>query len=267
MSNINKKCKISVDKPIIRNAPQILYGSVFPDKKGRLAGLFETKKNSIKVYQGASDFFLGSGEDLKCLRGMDLDFEVELAIIVDAVPMGVPVVDADKYIQVLTACNDFTYRSLASIDKASGFGFIQSKPLTSFCSCGILPLDNKAVWNNGLPVLDVSVLLNGKIFCEFSTVDMLYSFSELIAYCARTRDLPTGTVITSGAVSTFKNGSLSDGCIAERIMCAPPESSISTQNFLQDKDIVQVDFYQLGDGRATCSESIFGSLVNRVVMV
>ncbi|MHC8316446.1 fumarylacetoacetate hydrolase family protein [Pseudomonas sp. LB3P31] len=267
MSNINKQWEFNVGKPIIRGAPQILYGSVFPDKKGRLADFLGTRNNSIKVYQGASDFFLGPGEDLKCLRGLDLDFEVELAIIIDAVPMGVSVVDADKYIQLLTACSDFTYRSLASVDKTSGFGFIQSKPLTSFCSCGVLPLDNKVMWNDGFPVLDVSVLLNGVRFCEFSTVDMLYSFPELIAYCARTRDLPTGTVITSGAVSTFKSGSLNDGCIAEKIMRTSLGRSTFTPRFLQDKDVVQVDFYKLDAGRGARSESVFGSLVNRVVMV
>lgn len=140
-----KVCLPDFTGPIARQAPQIFYGSVFPNRKGRLSYQCESKKEPIRAYQGASDFFLGPGEELRVSENLDLDFEPELAVITDAVPAGVSVAEAEYHIKLLTGCNDFIYRKLVSSDRESGFGFIQSKPLTSFCGFGVLPSSNKTM--------------------------------------------------------------------------------------------------------------------------
>lgn len=44
-----------LEEPIVRSAPQILYGSAFPNRRTRV-GTHEDSRR-IDVYQGASDFF------------------------------------------------------------------------------------------------------------------------------------------------------------------------------------------------------------------
>ena len=253
----------SLTMPIVRQAPQIFYGSAFPNPKGRIDEWGEGKKQPIRIYQGASDFFLGPGEEIKVVEGLDLDFEAELAVITDAVPAGVSKAEAANYIRLLTACNDFTYRKLARSDRESGFGFVQSKPLTSFCAFGVLPSANKAMWNNGQPILGVKVTVNGEFFCEVSTVDMLYGFPELVAYCAKTRELPAGTIITSGAISTYGHG---DACIAEKQRRVKMDHDMSDVDFLKVGDVVSIDFFVLDEFGKYHPKSLFGTLENKVVV-
>lgn len=205
---------------------------------------------------------MGPTEDLKAIEGLDLDFEVELAVIIDAVPLGVSVVDAGNYIKVLTACNDFTYRKLAASDRKSGFGFVQSKALTSFCAFGLLPSTSTEMWNGGRPILGARVTLNGEVFCEISTLDMLSSFPEIVAYCAKTRDLPAGTVITSGAISTNGQG---DSCIAEKKYRLRMNCETCNVDFLQVEDVVKIEFFSLDRAGKFQSDSLFGPLENRVI--
>lgn len=243
--------------PIVRQAPQILYGSTFPNRQLRM-GIY-SESMAIHVYQGASDFFLGSGEALKIVEGLDLDFEAELAVILDAVPQGVSASEADKYIKILTACNDFTYRKLACLDKACGFGFVQSKPLTSFFGQGVNPEENLAVWNNGRPLAELEIRLNGTLFCMITTRDMLFGFPELVAHCARTRALPCGTIITSGSISMLGQHPGSESCIAERISRGATDT-----HFLVSGDEVSMEFFNVGGTRESkCS--LFGKLLNPVV--
>ena len=242
--------------PIVRQAPQILYGSTFPNRQQRMGTHDESW--GLHVYQGASDFFLGSGEALKIVEGLDLDFEAELAIILDAVPQGVSACEADKYIKVLTACNDFTYRKLACLDKASGFGFVQSKPLTSFFGQGISPEENVAVWNSGRPLAELEIRLNGTLFCRVTTRDMLFGFPELVAHCARTRALPCGTIITSGSISMLDKQPYSETCLAERV-----NRGASDSRFLVRGDEIGMEFFKVDGGRKP-KASLFGQLLNRV---
>ena len=248
-----------LEEPIVRSAPQILYGSAFPNRRTRV-GTHEDSRR-IDVYQGASDFFLGPGEDLVIVEGLDLDFEVELAVILDAVPQGITVCESEQYVRMLTACNDFTYRKLSELDRASGFGFVQSKPLTSFFCRGIKLDAYKDVWNEGRPLLELDIMLNKALFCTMSTDDMLFGFPELISHCARTRALPFGTIITSGSISSCVHKSLSRGCIAEY------RSAVSGQcemPFLAYGDEVSLEFFKKGDLHDS-EFSLFGRLFNRMI--
>lgn len=248
-----------LEEPIVRSAPQILYGSVFPNRRTRV-GTYEDSKR-IDVYQGGSDFFLGPGEDLVIVDGLDLDFEAELAVILDTVPQGIAVCELEQYVRMLTVCNDFTYRKLSDLDRASGFGFVQSKPLTSFFCRGIKLDAYKDVWNEGRPLLELDIMLNKTQFCTMSADDILFGFPELISHCARTRALPFGTIITAGSISSCVHKSLSRGCIAEY------RSAVSGQYempFSACGDEVSLGFFKKGDLHDS-EFSLFGRLFSRMI--
>ncbi|WP_326493078.1 fumarylacetoacetate hydrolase family protein [Novosphingobium sp. SL115] len=57
---------------------------------------------------------------------------------------------------------------------------------------------------------------NGKQFGLVDGSQMAFSFPELIAYAARTRDLVPGTIIGSGTVSNREYAERGSACISER---------------------------------------------------
>src|ERR1700722_19766531 len=85
------------------------------------------------MYQGGSDAFLGPRDDILMeTEEWGIDFEAEVAIITDDVPMGIPASDAGKHIQLLMLVNDVSLRYLAMPELTKGFGFVQSKPSSAF---------------------------------------------------------------------------------------------------------------------------------------
>ena len=81
------------------------------------------------MYQGGSDDFIGPRDDV--LLPSDewgVDFEGEVAVVTDDVPMGVSAQNAGQHIKLLMLVNDVSLRGLIPGELAKGFGFFQSKP-------------------------------------------------------------------------------------------------------------------------------------------
>src|SRR5258705_1924464 len=91
------------------------------------------KRTVPLVYQGAGDDFLGPVDDQPLPSEADgMDFEAEVAIIVDRVPMGTRATQASSHIKLVMILNDTSLRVRAIHDLRTGFVFGQSKPATSF---------------------------------------------------------------------------------------------------------------------------------------
>src|SRR5205085_848664 len=85
------------------------------------------------MYQGASDHMLGACEDIVLAdEAWGIDFEAEVAVITDDVPMGTSAADAAGHIVLLLLVNDVSLRNLIPGELAKGFGFLQSKPASAF---------------------------------------------------------------------------------------------------------------------------------------
>ena len=69
-----------------------------------------------------------------------IDFEAEVAVIVDDVEMGISPQAARERIRLVMLCNDVSLRNLIPAELDKGFGFFQSKPasaarpITEFCA-------------------------------------------------------------------------------------------------------------------------------------
>src|SRR3546814_12950703 len=68
-----------------------------------------------------------------------IDFEAEIAVITDDVPMNVTADAARKHIRLLMLVNDVSLRNLIPDELAKGFGFFQAKPSSAFAPCAITP--------------------------------------------------------------------------------------------------------------------------------
>jgi len=168
------------------------------------------------MYQGASDDFLGSTDDVPLPDECDgIDFEGEFGVIVDGVPMSTSATDAMKHIRLVVQINDWSLRGFGPREMKSGFGFLQAKPSTSFAPVALTPDELGTTWCDGRVHLRLHVEWNGNWFGHPCGREMNFSFGDLIAHAARTRRLSAGTIIGSGTVSNV-DAKAGSACIAER---------------------------------------------------
>jgi fumarylacetoacetate (FAA) hydrolase len=169
------------------------------------------------MYQGVSDRFYGPGDPVPFADPADgIDFEGEFGVIVDAVPMGTPAAAAAAHIRLIVQINDWSLRTLAPVEMKTGFGWIQAKPPCSMAPFAVTPDELGADWRDGRVAADLLVEWNGARFGLVRGDEMAFSFGELVAHAARTRDLVAGTIIGSGTVSNAAYATRGSACISER---------------------------------------------------
>jgi len=155
------------------------------------------------MYQGGSDSFLAPREPIRMAdEGWGIDFEAEVAVVTDDVPMGIGAGDAGRSIRLIMLANDVSLRGLIPAELAKGFGFFQSKPSSAFSPVAVTPDELDDAWDGGKVRLPLLSSLNGRPFGRPNAgLDMTFEFPALVAHAARTRPLAAGTIIGSGTVS------------------------------------------------------------------
>lgn len=211
------------------------------------------------MYQGCSDSFLAPTEPiLLASEDWGIDFESEVAVVTDDVPMGVSAPAAGAHIKLIMLVNDVSLRGLIPAELAKGFGFFVSKPASSFSPVAVTPDELGSDWREGKAHLDLRTFLNGSLFGHPNAGrDMQFNFPELIAHAAKTRFLCAGTVLGSGTVSN-RDPSVGSSCLQEKRMIEIIETSKPATPFLRFGDSVRVEM--LGRDGA----SVFGAIDQRV---
>ncbi len=199
---------------------QWLDGSAFPTHGDLMQVAFGSEPTDPArplMYQGVSDRFYGARDAIPFASEADgIDFEGEFGVIVDAVPMGVTPEQAAGHIRLLVQINDWSLRAIAPIEMKTGFGWIQAKPPCSVAPFALTTDELGDDWRNGRICWDLTVDWNGERFGRVSGEPMAFSFPELIAHAARTRDLVAGTIVGSGTVSNPDYATAGSACISER---------------------------------------------------
>ncbi len=224
------------------------------------------------MYQGGSDTFIGPFEPIAMPETTEwgLDFESEIAIITDDVPLGVSVEDSSTHIKLLMLVNDVSLRNLIPAELAKGFGFFQSKPSSAFSPVCVTPDELGGAWHSNKVHLPLLSTLNGQLFGKPNAgIDMTFNFAQLVSHAAKTRNLCAGSIIGSGTVSNkldggpgrpIEAGGVGYSCLAE-IRTIETINSANDGNkgqaetpFLQDGDHIQIEMFDHN------SESIFGCI-------
>lgn len=224
-------------------------------RKARGAEMPSSFLDDPLMYQGGSDDFQGCRAPILMLDdAWGIDFEAEVGVIVDDVPMGVSEVDAGRHIKLVTIINDVSLRNVIPGELGKGFGFYQGKPATAFAPVAITPDDLGAAWDGGKLIGPMHCWINGAPYgqpdCGF---DMNFEFPRLIAHAARTRNLVAGTVIGSGTISN-RDRAVGSSCIAEKRMIETIEAGDPQSDFLKFGDSVRIEF------RTRDGQSPFGSI-------
>ncbi|MGC3980257.1 MAG: fumarylacetoacetate hydrolase family protein [Steroidobacteraceae bacterium] len=246
-------------------APQWLDASAFHshgDLLEKVLGMDPPKhKREIPLmYQGASDDFLGAHEDVPLPSEADgMDFEAEVGVILDDVPMGVTAADAAQHVKLLTLINDVSLRVLAGFDIKTGFGFLQAKPSSSFGPVAVTPDELGDAWRDGRVQLPIYIHWNDKEFGHPHAGQMGFSFAQLIAHAARTRRLHAGTVLGSGTVSNDNYREVGSACIAERRGIEKEDSGAPITPYMKFGDVVRIDMFDAS------GKTLFGKIEQRMV--
>ncbi len=217
------------------------------------------------MYQGGSDSFVGPCDPvLASDEAWGIDFEAEVAVVTGDVPLGATPEQCAQQIRLLMLVNDISLRNLIPAELAKGFGFLQSKPASAFSPVAVTPDELGSAWHDARVHLPLEVSLNGTLFGKPNAgVDMTFSFAQLLAHLAKTREMEAGSIIGSGTVSN-RQGSLfgssvaNDGvgycCIAEVRMYETIEAGKPQTPFMRFGDRVRIE---MTDGNGA---SIFGAI-------
>ncbi|MDP3534542.1 MAG: fumarylacetoacetate hydrolase family protein, partial [Halomonas sp.] len=199
-----------------------------------------------------------------------IDFEGEIAVITDDVPMAVTPEEAAKHIKLVMLVNDVSLRGLIPGELAKGFGFFQAKPASSFSPIAVTPDELGDAWQEGKVHLPLTVHLNGEKFGEPEAgPDMIFSFPQLVAHAAKTRYLGAGAVIGSGTISNpdpdggpgkpVADGGVGYSCLAEVRMVEQILHGQVKTPFMRFGDRVRIEMFDR-DGH-----NIFGTIDQQVV--
>jgi len=212
------------------------------------------------MYQATSAGFLGPRDPVPVpSEEYGIDFESEIIVITDDVPMAVSPEQAEPHIQLIGLINDVSLRNLIPGELAKGFGFLQSKPRSTLSPVMVTPDELGESWRDSTLSLPLHSTLNGAFFGKPEAgVDMQFNFAQLIAHAAKTRPLTAGTIVGSGTIAN-EDTNLGASCLAEIRMLEIIADGKPSTAFMSYGDTIRVEMFdQQGD-------SIFGAIEQKIV--
>jgi len=238
-------------------------------RKARKADVPPSFYTDPLMYQGGSDSFVGPCDPIAVLsEEWGVDLEAEVAVVTGDVPMGASVEQAAQAIRLVMLVNDVSLRNLIPKELEKGFGFFQSKPASAFSPVAVTPDELGDAWRDSKLHLPLLVTLNDQPFGRPDAgQDMTFSFAQLIAHAAKTRELGAGTIIGSGTVSnkqgslhgsSIANGGVGYCCLAELRMYETIAQGAPATPFLRFGDTVRIEMLD-ADGA-----SVFGAIDQEV---
>jgi len=246
-------------------AYSFLDGSAYPHhmsviREARGARMPDQFFDKPLMYQGCSDPFLGPTEPivLRDDTGYGIDIEAELVVITGDVPQGVSAGDAPGYVRLLAILNDVSLRGLIPEEIGRGFGFLQGKSASSMGPFAVTPDEVGALWNGRL--------LSGRYVCDIRGQrigelepgeDAAFTYADLIAHAAKTRDLGAGTVIGAGALANAAR-ERGCGCIAELRAREQLAGGVAKTDYLRFGDTLRLEMFDRQ------GQSIFGAIEQTV---
>jgi fumarylacetoacetate (FAA) hydrolase len=224
------------------------------------------------LYQGGSDRFCAPHEPIVVRElAWGVDFEAEIAVISDDVPLGTTVDAAADHIKLYVLVNDVSLRHLIPAELDKGFGFFVGKPATSLSPLAITPDEFGPLLTDHRISATLCVDFNGKPFGRARPdIDQVFTFPDLIAHAAQTRSLGAGTIIGGGTVSNRLDGGpgrpLDEGgvgysCIAELRAVEAIRSGRPTTDFMAAGDRVSIEMLDEN------GQSLFGRIEQTLELI
>ena len=162
----------------------------------------------------------------------ELDFELELAVIIANGGKNIDKKDANEFIAGYTILNDWSARDLQREEMQMNLGPAKGKDFAnSFGPYMVTPDELNNNWENDKMNLRMTCHLNDKLISDGNTNDLYHSFPTMIQRASMNVDLKPGDYIGSGTVGT--------GCILE----LRPET---TGGWLKKGDTIRLEIDNIG---------------------
>lgn len=189
----------------------------------------------------------GPGE-IKCMPDHfeKLDFELEVAIVINKPGRNIKAEEADEYIGGLMIMNDMSARRLQMEEMLLNLGPAKGKDFATVTGPCLVTLDELAQfetaakdnhtgksWN-----LTMKCFVNGIQVSEGNVGDMDWTFAEIIERCSYGVTLYPGDIIGSGTVGT--------GCFLELNGTGKRNDPDYQEQWLQEGDVVEMEIDGLG---------------------
>ena len=211
------------------------------------------------MYQGASDHFIGPNDPIAMSsEDWGIDFEAEVCVITDDVPMGVSEEEAATHVVLVLLTNDVSLRKLIPAELAKGFGFIHGKPANAFSPVAVTLDELGEHWRDGKLHCPLCSYRNDQLFGNPDAgQDMQFNFHQLIAHAAKTRHLSAGTIIGSGTVSNEDAGR-GYACVLEKILVEILTNGKAETEFLHFGERVRIEMLDHQ------GNNLFGSIEQKI---
>lgn len=198
-------------------------------------------------YFGNHHSIQGPGE-ITCMPDHleNLDFELEVAIVICKHGRNIPAAFADEYIGGLMILNNISARRLEREELMLNLGTAKGKDFSTVLGPALITLDElesfeipaKANHTGKSWNLAMKCKINGTQTCEGNLGDMDWTFAELIERASYGANLYPGDIIGSGTVGT--------GCFLELNGTAKQHNPEYAEKWLQAGDTVQLEIERLG---------------------
>jgi fumarylacetoacetate (FAA) hydrolase len=224
-------------------------------RRARGAEVPETFYEDPLMYQATSAGFLGPRDRVPVVsEEYGIDFEAEVVVVTDDVPMAVTPGQAAEYIVLVGLVNDVSLRNLIPGELAKGFGFLQSKPRSALSPVLVTPDELGDDWQDTVLRLPLNSTLNGEWFgSPDAGTDMQFNFAQLVAHAARTRPLAAGTIVGSGTIAN-EDTAVGASCLAEKRMLEIIADGKPSTPFMSFGDTIRIEMRD-ADGK-----NIFGTI-------
>lgn len=182
-----------------------------------------------------------------------LDFELEIAIVIGKEGKNIKAKDADEYIAGFTIMNDLSARKLQMEEMLLNLGPAKGKDFSTVIGpwlvtpdelkSYLVPAKKGHVGNNYN--LSMKCWVNDQLVSEGNVKDMDWTFAEIIERCSYGVTIYPGDVIGSGTVGT--------GCFLELNGTGKLKDANYTPQWLQPNDVVTMSI----DGLGTLENTIY----------
>lgn len=184
-----------------------------------------------------------------------LDFELEVAIVINKKGRNIKATDADSYIAGYMIMNDMSARTLQMEEMLLNLGPAKGKDFSTVIGPWLVTPDElepykipaKPGHTGNAYNLQMNCRVNGKQVSAGNFADMDWTFAEIIERCSYGCDLLPGDVIGSGTVGT--------GCFLELNGTGLLNDPNYVLQWLQPGDLVEMDVTGLG---------MLGNVITRV---
>jgi len=175
-----------------------------------------------------------------------LDFELEVAIVINKKGRNIKAADADSYIAGYMIMNDMSARTLQMEEMLLNLGPAKGKDFSTVIGPWLVTpdelepykIDAKPGHAGNAYNLQMNCRVNGKQVSAGNLADMDWTFAEIIERCSYGCDLLPGDVIGSGTVGT--------GCFLELNGTGLLNDADYPVQWLQPGDLIEMDVTGLG---------------------